>query len=256
MKLRDQKETPADTREIIRRALLSVLNGTIPSQNLQIPQYLKERSDTLQLYIFRPFKDGVSAPLVLKYFAAAMEDIVPDSVAVLYEKNVVLLHWYREEDSAEFHKKMILFLRENLMIAGCSQPYSDFLSSGVYYQQASDAITIGAQKNPDFWFFRFSDYIDDYVVSLCKRQYMPENYCPSSLRKLKKYDETHKNSELEETLRIYLRARFSGSKAAELLHIHKTTFFYRLSKIQELSGIDFDSGDEVFAIALYFRIVS
>ncbi|MEQ6900447.1 helix-turn-helix domain-containing protein [Nocardioides sp. YIM 152588] len=47
---------------------------------------------------------------------------------------------------------------------------------------------------------------------------------------------------LLETLEVFLDRGGSGSAAAERLHVHRTTLYYRLDRIREITGLDLDDG--------------
>lgn len=47
---------------------------------------------------------------------------------------------------------------------------------------------------------------------------------------------------LVETLEAYLSAGGAGSAAAKVLHIHRTTLYYRLDRVREVTGLDLDDG--------------
>ena len=66
---------------------------------------------------------------------------------------------------------------------------------------------------------------------------------------LKKYDE-ESETQLLETLRIYVRNSCRQSETAETMHIHLNTLKYRLRRITELTGIDFKDYDELLYIQL------
>jgi DNA-binding PucR family transcriptional regulator len=52
------------------------------------------------------------------------------------------------------------------------------------------------------------------------------------------------NSELYLTLKTFFELKYNGSHAAEKLCIHRTTFFYRLKKIKQLTNINLDDFQE------------
>ena len=51
-----------------------------------------------------------------------------------------------------------------------------------------------------------------------------------------------KGARLVETLRTYLDAGGSVPRTAETLHLHRTSLYYRLEQIREITGLDIDDG--------------
>ncbi|MFF3910104.1 PucR family transcriptional regulator [Streptomyces sp. NPDC001848] len=59
---------------------------------------------------------------------------------------------------------------------------------------------------------------------------------------------------LEETLRCFLEHAGSIPRTAEALQIHRTSLYYRLRQIQEVTGLDLDSGGDRLVLHLGLRI--
>lgn len=72
-------------------------------------------------------------------------------------------------------------------------------------------------------------------------------YIPYSVIKLNKQDKK-KNSELISTLECYLSNKQSIRKTSELMNVHPRTVSYRLSKIVDLTDIEFDNIAEILAV--------
>jgi DNA-binding PucR family transcriptional regulator len=62
---------------------------------------------------------------------------------------------------------------------------------------------------------------------------------PSELLRLLAIDS---DGQLTSTIHAYLDHGGSSSEAAEALHIHRTTLYYRLGRVQELAGLDLADG--------------
>ena len=88
-------------------------------------------------------------------------------------------------------------------------------------------------------FFQIFGEIDDMTKL--------ENYIPETLKTLYQYDHTHKG-ELIPTLQIFLNNNQSIKKTAAAMYVHYRTVSYRIEKIKEISGIDFDNANEVLAV--------
>ena len=89
-------------------------------------------------------------------------------------------------------------------------------------------------------FFQIFGEIDD-VTEL-------ERYIPETLKKLYLYDDEHKG-ELITTLQMYLRNNQSIKKTADAMFVHYRTISYRLEKIKQISGINFNDANEVLAVS-------
>lgn len=72
-------------------------------------------------------------------------------------------------------------------------------------------------------------------------------YIPDAVNEIHQYD-IQKNGELVSTLECYLNHKQSIRKTSELMCVHSRTVSYRLQKIVELTGMDFDNIAEMLAV--------
>ncbi|MCL8026869.1 PucR family transcriptional regulator [Nocardioides bruguierae] len=77
------------------------------------------------------------------------------------------------------------------------------------------------------------------VLVRVPREELDETAVPPVLDRLA--EDPH--GQLLETLEAFLECGGSGSAAATRLHVHRTTLYYRLDRIREVSGLDLDDGD-------------
>ena len=89
-------------------------------------------------------------------------------------------------------------------------------------------------------FFQIFDKVDDMTEL--------ERCIPETLKKLYLYDDEHKG-ELITTLQMYLKNKQSIRKTADAMFVHYRTISYRLEKIKQISGINFDNANEVLAVS-------
>jgi hypothetical protein len=64
-----------------------------------------------------------------------------------------------------------------------------------------------------------------------------------------------RRAELLETLELYLRSAGNSAAAAAALHVHRTTLYHRLRKIEQLCGVDLDTGEDRFRLELSLRLL-
>ena len=63
--------------------------------------------------------------------------------------------------------------------------------------------------------------------------------------------------ELLDTFKIFVEENFEKGKTASIMHIHRNTLSYRLSKIEELTGLSFDNSIDTFRLIsayIYYKI--
>ena len=86
---------------------------------------------------------------------------------------------------------------------------------------------------------------------LCKLEGTKElqEYIPESLKKLLNCKKPQRDQWLE-TLRMYLKNGKNLSKTASELYIHYKTAAYRMEKITEITGIDFEDANEVLVVQI------
>ncbi|MDW6059065.1 helix-turn-helix domain-containing protein [Streptomyces sp. FXJ1.4098] len=82
-------------------------------------------------------------------------------------------------------------------------------------------------------------------------RFLNETLLPRQLRALLAAPGGHR---LEETLRCFLEHAGSIPRTAEALQIHRTSLYYRLRQIQEVTGLDLDSGADRLTLHLGLRI--
>ncbi|UQW99358.1 PucR family transcriptional regulator [Streptomyces sp. RerS4] len=78
-----------------------------------------------------------------------------------------------------------------------------------------------------------------------------ESLVPQPLRRLLEGPATQR---LEETLRCFLENGGSAPRTAEALNLHRTSLYYRLRQIQQITGLDLDSGANRLLLHLGLRI--
>ena len=83
-------------------------------------------------------------------------------------------------------------------------------------------------------------------------------YIPETLKKLYQYDEEHKG-ELIPTLQVFLNSNQSLKKTSQELCVHYRTASYRIEKIKEITGINFENPNEILAVnngLVIFKIIN
>ena len=185
---------------------------------------------------------------------ATLRTVYPNSMSVVYQDTIVL---FLNQDKPilldeEFVAPLKNFAQLNHMKAGISQPFADILKINSFYGQALHTLELGdAMHSKDLLFFG-SDLLPQYLFSNTDYTGL-EIGIHHHLKQLMDYDKIN-HTEFIPSLRAYLDNDRNAAKTAEYLHVHRSTFFYRIKKIEELLNISITDSKLLFLYELSFKI--
>ena len=255
-----------------RDIIHNILNGLLSSKEMTeaAAQLGMKESDTYRVVDFHTIKKNVQR----KYTKEQLHEVgviegelmhlLPDALIYRNMDQIVMIQQVdSNQTELEYQKEMeevedviqrsILYRKKDTDFQiGIGKSVEGYQRMKESYYEASQAIKyieiirqVTGDKNKsvvhysNLGFFQIFGKVDD-VTEL-------ERYIPETLKKLYLYDE-HKG-ELITTLQMYLRNKQSIRKTADAMFVHYRTISYRLEKIKQISGIDFDNANEVLAVS-------
>ena len=251
----------------------NILNGLLSSKEMTeaAAQLGMKESDTYRVVDFHTITKNVQR----KYTKEQLHEVgviegelmhlLPDALIYRNMDQIVMIQQVdSDQTELEYQKEMeeieeviqrsILYRKKDTDFQiGIGKSVEGYQRLKESYQEASRAIKyidiirlVTGDKNKSvvhyssLGFFQIFGEIDD-VTEL-------ERYIPETLKKLYLYDDEHKG-ELITTLQMYLRNNQSIKKTADAMFVHYRTISYRLEKIKQISGINFDNANEVLAVS-------
>ena len=251
----------------------NILNGLLSSKEMTeaASQLGMKESDTYRVVDFHTIKKNVQR----KYTKEQLQEVgvivgelmylLPDALIYRNMDQIVMIQQVdSNQTELEYQKEMeevedviqrsILYRKKDTDFQiGIGKSVEGYQRLKESYHEASRAIKyidiirlVTGDKNKsvvhysNLGFFQIFGEIDD-VTEL-------ERYIPETLKKLYLYDDEHKG-ELITTLQMYLRNNQSIKKTAGAMFVHYRTISYRLEKIKQISGINFDDANEVLAVS-------
>lgn len=256
-----------------RDLIHNILNGLLSSKEMTeaAAQLGMKESDTYRVVDFHTIKKNVQR----KYTKEQLHEVgvivgelmylLPDALIYRNMDQIVMIQQVdSNQTELEYQKEMeevedviqrsILYRKKDTDFQiGIGKSVEGYQRLKESYHEASRAIKyidiirlVTGDKNKsvvhysNLGFFQIFGEIDD-VTEL-------ERYIPETLKKLYLYDDEHKG-ELITTLQMYLRNKQSIRKTADEMFVHYRTISYRLEKIKQISGINFDNANEVLAVS-------
>ena len=255
-----------------RDLIHNILNGLLSSKEMTeaAAQLGMKESDTYRVVDFHTIKNNVQSKYTkeqlheVDVIEGELKHLLPDALIYRNMDQIVMIQQVdSNQTELEYQKEMeevedviqrsILYRKKDTDFQiGIGKSVEGYQRLKESYHEASQAIKyieiirqVTGDKNKsvvhysNLGFFQIFGEIDD-VTEL-------ERYIPETLKKLYLYDDEHKG-ELITTLQMYLRNNQSIKKTADAMFVHYRTISYRLEKIKQISGINFDDANEVLAV--------
>ncbi len=199
------------------------------------------------------FSEGAVCHIKPNYYIDQLLNIFHGSMAFFYKGTLVLLltsknmEAFANIDTQKFSN----FLQLNQMYAAVSFRYENILVTYIYYEQAMFLLNEKKVSPQDRIYF----YSEHYLYHLFGQSRLPvKSFIHPDINYLIQYDARNHTDYLN-TLRCYLEHNRNALSAAKHLHIHKSTFFYRIGKISELVGMKIEDCGLLAAYELSFAIM-
>ncbi|MFV0465401.1 MAG: PucR family transcriptional regulator [Lachnospiraceae bacterium] len=183
---------------------------------------------------------------------SSLRQYYTNSISVIYKDGIVLL---LTQDAPSILNEALFFkLNEfaklNHLTIGMSQPFSNILETGLYFQQAYTAQQIGSTQLPDDLIYSASDLLPYFLLSSLSQAELSSGV-HYHLRLLKDFDAANHTSLLL-TLRMFLQNGRNAAKTAETMELHRSTLFYRIKKIEDVLSISLTDSHLLFLYELSF----
>lgn len=234
------------------------LDGTLKDQQL-ILNYLfflnwkqHDRYLCLCLNMEQQDMNMISSPATLGH----IQTQIPAGHAFIYRQSIAVIVnlSYGHASVSEVISSLALLLREGLMKMGASSEIHDFLHVPQGYLQASAVLDLGRKSKSTVWCYRFDDYLLEYLLEKGGETIPPDLLCSDKILFLKNYDDKN-NTDLYNTLKLYLELERNVLQTSKELFIHRSTLFYRLERIQKITGANLEDPKERLILRISFYIM-
>lgn len=256
-----------------RDLIHNILNGLLSSKEMTeaAAQLGMKESDTYRVVDFHTIKNNVQSKYTkeqlheVDVIEGELKHLLPDALIYRNMDQIVMIQQVdSEQTELEYQKEMeevedviqrsIFYRKKDTDFQiGIGKSVKGYQRLKESYHEASQAIKyieivrlVTGDKNKsvvhysNLGFFQIFGEIDDMTKL--------ERYIPETLKKLYEYDDEHKG-ELIPTLQMFLSNNQSIRKTAGAMFVHYRTISYRMEKIKEITGINFDNANEVLAVS-------
>lgn len=156
----------------------------------------------------------------------------------------ILYNRTQGKTSLQSNAQFSIYIREANFRVGISNDFSDLNNCYYFSEQAQAALQYGSDLEPTIWIHSFKTYAFRYLMEHGAEKIPLSLLCARELIQLENYDQIH-GSELYETLSSFLRSGQNATRTAETLHIQRRSLYFRLKKIRDMTGLDFDDFENI-----------
>ena len=187
----------------------------------------------------------------LAYYSLTIGKTFPGVVSIEFRGDIVCLVGLSSYGASaeKFTEAITAFIRDNNFRVGISEVFDDVLRLENHYRQADVALCYGIVEEPSKWVHRFHEQAVSYMVRYTGEQLGIHTLCAECVLRLHAYDQENDSSYIE-TMEKFFNNHLNISRTAKALNIHRATMIYRLNRIEELSGIDFQHAEK----NLYYQL--
>lgn len=193
----------------------------------------------------------------IKYYSELLASTYPGLVAFEYKEDIICLInlEYKNQSKDGFLNSFVSFIRDNNFRAGISNNFKDYEHFRDYYIQAHIALDMGTKHSPSKWIYKYHEYAIEYILETAGAETGLRALCDAGIRTLYSYD-LEKETSYIETLSVYFDRKLNAVQTAKDLGIHRATMVYRLKRIEELAGIDFEDTEKNLFYQLSIKMLS
>ena len=189
---------------------------------------------------------GFYAPLLSEAFSSRCYITFGDRLVFVVNLDALGMGLH---DFAELANKT---LEDNMLIGGMSRQYADF--KNLYYYHRQGGAALGLRVGARAGLLEYEDIAARDLLVRCRRDDPPEALFPEGLLRLLDYDRRF-GTDLTTFLRVYLDARMSTTETARRTFTARNTCFYRVKRIQEISGADLDDPEQRLCLEVGLRLL-
>lgn len=199
-------------------------------------------------------------PALLQYVYKQVERRLPHIYSIVFKGNITLLltNLQSVPDTEEnIHGQMASIyssLQDLKLEYGISDRFENLLDIKTYLYQAKEALNIAGKKGEPFVFSIYNKCVLEDILSKIKSGMEQRNYIHPALPELAALDE-ESGTEYYVTLETYMKNMLSSSKTCKALNIHRNTLLYRINKIVDFTGLDFENQETCIHLHLSFYLI-
>lgn len=196
---------------------------------------------------------------LLQYIQSQLERRLSAPCSIVVEESIIMLlsgvKCQKDADPSALEEMRLVehVLKEHSLQCGISDWFDDLLDIHPYLYQARQALAIGKSGPEAFTVAAYPRLVLTDIFSKVRKSMDERNYLHPALPILSAQDAEY-GTEYMDTLRTYMTSMCNSNRTSRQLSIHRNTLLYRLNRIVELTGVDFEDQDTCTHLLISFYL--
>lgn len=220
---------------------------------------IKERCQVLHLKFPRTmrllgikFSDVHRNSLSLNFLRETLLTVMPPCYCIIYDESLILILADKYLNKSLLDTVRKTFPNDEIRI-GVSRIFTGILNMKGAFEEMKAIQSVYQKLNLEKPLTYYEDVLLYHFMEIASKETDLKMFCSPILYQLARYDEENKTL-FGQSIEAYLEASRNMQRAAQKLHIHKNTLYYRLKRAEELFDLDLNDENLCFTLQFSFRM--
>ena len=198
------------------------------------------------------FQDIRRNSLSLYFIREKLLSSVPPCFCILYDESLLLVLAEKFVNEALLGTIRRVFPDDDTRI-GISRAFSDILELRRAFGEMKAIQSVYQKLGIEKPLTYYEDILLYHFMELASKDNDLNLFCAPVIYQVERYDQEN-GTALKQSLEAFVESSRNIQRAAQKLHVHKNTLYYRLKRAEELFGLDLEDENLCFTLQFSFRM--
>lgn len=198
------------------------------------------------------FQDIHKNSLSLYFIRERLLVSVPPCFCIMYDESLLLVLAEKDVNDALLDTIRRIFPNEDTRI-GVSRVFTDILELRGAFGEMKAIQSVYQKLGIEKPLTYYEDILLYHFMELASKENDLSLFCAPIVYQLERYDREN-GTLLKQSLEAFVESSRNIQKAANRLHVHKNTLYYRLKRAEELFRLDLEDENLCFTLQFSFRM--
>ena len=198
------------------------------------------------------FSDHRNNSLSLYFLRETLLASIPPCFCIIYDESLLLMLSEQYFNKALLNTIKQMYPSDDTRI-GVSRPFTSILGLRRAFEEMKAIQSVYQKLEMDKPLTYYEDILLYHLMEIVSKENDLSLFCSPIIYRIEEYDQENK-TQLKESLEAFLESSRNIQKAADKLHVHKNTLYYRLKRLEELFELNLNDENLCFTLQFSYRM--